>query len=107
MKSYKQGHRLITIAALLALAAIGTFTIEAEDGPQALLGRIVALGIPDASAISGVGTFLAGGPIHDKPAFAAFTLPGKILDPMRILVGSPSNLRGRSYRSIQAVPTRS
>ena len=54
-------------------------------------GRIIAVGIPGASAISAVGTFLAGGPIHDNPAFAAYTQPGRILDPVRILVGSRSN----------------
>jgi hypothetical protein len=56
-----------------------------------LAGRIVAIGIPGASAISPVGTFLPGGPIHDNPAFAAYTEPGRILDPARILVGSTSN----------------
>jgi hypothetical protein len=54
-------------------------------------GRIIVVGIPGASAISAVGTFLAGGPIHDNPAFAAYTQPGRILDPVRILVGSRSN----------------
>jgi len=56
-----------------------------------LKGRIVALGIAGASAISPVGTFLPGGPIHDNPIFAAYTQPGRILDPVRILVGSTSN----------------
>jgi hypothetical protein len=35
--------------------------------------------------------FLAGGPIHDNPAFAAHTQPGQVLDPARLLVGSTSN----------------
>src|SRR5262249_41260212 len=56
-----------------------------------IAGRIVALGIPGASAIASVGVFLPGGPIHDNPNFAAFTQPGRVLDPARILVGSPSN----------------
>jgi hypothetical protein len=64
---------------------------EDRDDIRAVQGRIVAVGIPGASTISGVGTFLPGGPIHDKPNFAAFTQPGKILDPTRILVGSQSN----------------
>ena len=51
----------------------------------------VAVGIPGASAVSPVGTFLPGGPIHDKPALHAFTAPGQVLDPVRILVGSSSN----------------
>jgi hypothetical protein len=34
---------------------------------------------------------LAGGPIHDKPAFAVYTVRGRVLDPARILVASTSN----------------
>ena len=64
---------------------------DREDAPPVLRGRVVAVGIPGASAISAVGTFLPGGPIHDKPEFRAFTQPGRILDPVRILVGSRSN----------------
>jgi hypothetical protein len=64
---------------------------DREDKPRTLRGRVVAVGIPGASAISAVGTFLPGGPIHDKPEFRAFTQPGRILDPARILVGSRSN----------------
>src|SRR3977135_4695293 len=56
-----------------------------------LPARIVAVGIPGASAVSPVGRFHAGGPIHDKPEFAAYTAAGKGLDPERILVTSPSN----------------
>src|SRR5262249_23233069 len=56
-----------------------------------LAGRIIAVGVSGASAISPVGTFLPGGPLHDKPAFAAYTLPGRVLDPARILVASGSN----------------
>ena len=40
---------------------------------------------------SPVGRFLPGGPIHDTAAFAAFTQPGRVLDPNRLLVGSSSN----------------
>src|SRR5262249_37061878 len=61
------------------------------DGRQFIAGRIVALGIPGASAIAAVGVFLPGGPIHDNPSFATFTQPGRILDPARILVGGTSN----------------
>jgi len=62
------------------------------DVPASTLsGRIIAVGIPDASAISPVGTFLPGGPIRDRPEFAAYTQPGRVLDPERILVASSSN----------------
>src|SRR5262245_1170923 len=84
----------VALAAILWIAVIGRFTVtEARDqkNQQSLNGRIVAVGIPGASAISAVGTFLPGGPIHDNPAFAAYTQPGAVLDPVRILVGSTSN----------------
>jgi hypothetical protein len=83
---------LARIAATIGVASIGGIDpARAGDGGRPLRGRIVAVGIPGASAISPVGTFLAGGPIHDDPALAAFTQPGRVLDPVRILVGSPSN----------------
>src|SRR5215813_2405253 len=56
-----------------------------------LTGRLVAVGIPGAGALSPVGTFHPGGPINDKPDFAAFTRPGAVLDPTRLLVASTSN----------------
>jgi hypothetical protein len=58
--------------------------------------HVVAVNIPGASAISQVGTFLdaldrgaCANPIPSK--FPAFTQPGAVLDPGRILVGSQSN----------------
>ena len=87
------------LAAVLSLGAFSTPTQSqpVELGPlgqplaPVLRARLIAIGIPGASAISGVGTFLPGGPIHDNPEFAAYTAPGEILDPKRILVGSPFN----------------
>jgi len=61
----------------------------AEASP--LTARVVAVGVPDAGAISPVGTFHAGGPIHDKPEFAVFTQQGEVLAPERLLVASASN----------------
>ena len=87
--------KLITIFAALMITATSSINVgKGEDEghkQQSLRGRIVALGIPGASTISAVGTFLPGGPIHDKPELAAFTIPGRVLDPVRILVGSTSN----------------
>src|SRR6516164_4553730 len=77
------------VAGLLGLCGLNA--VMAADNEQSLRGRIIAVGIPGASAISPVGTFLPGGPIHDNPAFAAYTEPGRVLDPARILVGSRSN----------------
>jgi hypothetical protein len=51
----------------------------------------VATGIPGAGALSPVGTFHPGGPIHDTRAFARTTRPGEVLDPTRLLVASTSN----------------
>jgi hypothetical protein len=85
----------------VAAAVIGGAGIAGAADPQSVGGRIVAVGIPGASAISAVGTFLPGGPIHDKPAFAAFTQPGKVLDPTRILVGSTSNFGAPLARTDQ------
>jgi hypothetical protein len=81
--------------AALMITAIVSINVgkadDAADNHESLKGRIVALGIPGASAISAVGAFLPGGPIHDNPALTAFTMPGRVLDPVRILVGSTSN----------------
>src|SRR5881394_2760306 len=66
-----------------------------------LTARIVAVGIPGASAVSPVGQFHAGGPIPDKPDFAAYTAPGKVLDPDRILVTSTSNFGAPKARDEQ------
>ena len=59
-------------------------------------GRVVAVNIPGASAISQIGTFLnvpppgaCANPIPTK--FPAFIQAGAVLDPKRILVGSRSN----------------
>jgi hypothetical protein len=82
---------LARIAAVVGAASLGGISPALAGGGHYLRGRVVAIGIPGASAISPVGTFLPGGPIHDKPALATFTQPGRVLDPVRILVGSSSN----------------
>src|SRR5262245_49173213 len=92
MNKFGGRNIFLIIALVVGIAAADGFNAGgAEDGKPDLRGRIVAIGIPGVSAISPVGDFLPGGPIHDNPAFAAFTQPGRILDPARILVGSRSN----------------
>src|SRR5215472_14731854 len=95
MKRPSKQNTLIVVSAALMITAIASINVgkadDKRDNQQPLRGRVVALGIPGAAAISAVGTFLPGGPIHENPAFAAFTLPGRVLDPVRILVGSTSN----------------
>jgi hypothetical protein len=86
-----------TLSAAAAIVAFTSFAMTAaaigheKPEPRALEGRIVAIGIPGISAISVVGAFLPGGPIHDNPALAALTVPGAVLDPVRLLVASTSN----------------
>jgi hypothetical protein len=85
---------LVAVAAVLGFSvacSVGTGRADEEGHVKFLDGRLVAAAIPGVSAISPVGTFLPGGPIHDNLKFAAFTLPGQVLDPARILVGSTSN----------------
>jgi hypothetical protein len=89
-------RRVLAVVAGLAIMAAGSLANAAPVGGQRLAeidltARVVAVGVAEASAISAVGTFLPGGPIHDNPAFAAYTLPGRVLDPVRILVASRSN----------------
>jgi hypothetical protein len=99
--SLRCSHRTVfTVTCLtltaMAAACLSPFCLAAgrpdgDDHIPAIEGRVVASGIPGISAISPVGTFLPGGPIHDNPALAAFTQPGRVIDPARILVGSTSN----------------
>jgi quercetin dioxygenase-like cupin family protein len=81
-------HRtgMMTLCLTVALSLIGTSTphlaraqAPAPTGaPSTLVGRVIVVGIPGAGALSPVGTFHPGGPIHDKPAFAAFTRSGAV-----------------------------
>src|SRR5262245_5824713 len=92
MSKFSRINILLIGALVVGIVAIGRLYAGGTEGKkQDLIGRIVAIGIPGVSAISPVGSFLPGGPIHDNPAFAAYTQPGRILDPERILVGSRSN----------------
>jgi hypothetical protein len=92
MSKFGRLNILIIGAIVAGIVAIGGLNVGGAEGKkQDLIGRIVAIGIPGVSAITPVGDFLPGGPIHDNPAFAAYTQPGRILDPGRILVGSRSN----------------
>ena len=87
------------VCVLLAVCILGfgvharVVASAAEAGPAVpvLQGRLVASGIPGAGAVSQVGTFHAGGPVHDLPEFAAYTVSGRILDAKRVMVASTSN----------------
>jgi hypothetical protein len=93
---------LIALAAeLMPIRNIAVVSADDKTDREYVRAKVIAVGIPGASAISPVGTFLPGGPIHDKPAFQAFTQPGRILDPARILVGSTSNFGAPLARADQ------
>lgn len=53
--------------------------------------RLVAVGVHGASGIRQVGAFLDASPILTNGPFQAFTGPGQVLDPSRLLVASSSN----------------
>jgi hypothetical protein len=81
------------------LLAVGSLEmVRAECNQECLKGRAIAVGIPGVSAISPGGALLPGGPIHDDLSLATYTQPGQILDPVRILVGSRSNVSARAGR---------
>jgi hypothetical protein len=104
MERHSRRSFIVLIAALAAIATLGNLEIgraEEENENRSLRAHIVATGIPGASAISAVGTFLPGGPIHDRPGFTVYTQPGRVLDPVRILVGSTSNFGAPLARSDQ------
>src|SRR5262249_51194678 len=89
--------RILNRCSVVVVLAVGAMLISslctgrADGDGQFLACRVVAGGNPGGSGIRAVGDLLPGGPIHDNPTFAAFTLPGRVLDPVRILVGSRSN----------------
>lgn len=64
---------------------------------------VVATGIRGANAITQIPHFLRSSPLHDNPVKAAFTLPGRVLDPNRILVTSTSNY-GASLGNVDEYP---
>jgi hypothetical protein len=91
------------MAVATGMAVLASETAWRDARAAAIEGidaRVVATKIPGASAISQVGTFLSGGtlmpggctnpsPIPTK--FPGYTVPGAVLDPNRLLVGSTSN----------------
>jgi hypothetical protein len=71
-----------------AMLWAGAPRLAGAQALQTLEARLLAIGIPGAGAISPVGYFHPGGPIHDREQFAAYTAPGRILNAERVLVAS-------------------
>jgi len=80
--------RRLATSLLFILAPLCT---SLADEPSLIIGQVKAVGVVGASAVAQVGFFHPGGPIHDKPAFAAFTEAGRVIDKDRVLVVSSSN----------------
>ena len=102
----------------LALAGCGTGpdsagTVETETNTSDLSfrdpffmlpirGQVVAQGIPGAGAITQVGTFHRGSPIHDKATLNPSIAPGMVLDATRLLVASSSSFGATLSRPAEA-----
>ncbi|AKU98399.1 putative thiol oxidoreductase [Labilithrix luteola] len=72
--------------------------VRGDDDDQGERGRdqrvhaqVIATGIPGAGAVCQVAPFRRSSPIHDRADFAAFTVPGAVLNKDRLLVASTSN----------------
>jgi len=76
---------------------------DGEGDAPSINGRVIAIGISGASAISPMGTFLSGGIIHDNLVLAPFTQTSRLLDPSGILIGSSSNFGAPKVNSDHAV----
>lgn len=92
---------------VIALALLTAQAFAPDDDnddltPITVHADIVATGIPGAGAIAQIGTFHKGGPFHDNATFAAFTLPGHVLDRTRLFVASTSNFGAPLARPAEA-----
>ncbi len=70
--------------------------------PLGVRAEVVAQGIPGAGAITQVGTYHRGSPIHDKAPLAALTAPGMVMDPTRLFVASSSSFGATLSRPAEA-----
>src|SRR4029079_11703098 len=81
-------------AGFATLRAVSNHLSSAGGAPDAVavVADVVATGIPGAGAITQIGTFHTGGPLHDNAALiAGSTNPGRVLDRTRLFVASTSN----------------
>jgi hypothetical protein len=71
--------------------AVGDLSFRDSFFVPPIHAQVVAQGIPGAGAITQVGTFHRGSPIHDKATLNPAIAPGMVLDPQRLLVASSSS----------------
>jgi hypothetical protein len=101
LRSRKAGRNgaatmLVLAAGIVALGGLAAPRTVGAEPVSRLAARVVAIGIPGASALAQIGTFLdvpppesCANPIPSK--FPDYIKLGAVLDPNRILVGSASN----------------
>jgi hypothetical protein len=98
---FRKNLFVVVVAGLAATGTLNLAKAADKDDAPALRGRIVAVGIPGASAITPVGHFVPTGPIPTLPDLNPFIATGQVLDPARILVGSSSNFGAPLARTDQ------
>jgi len=88
---------VLSLAACVGVAtlrAVSEHLSSAGGAPDAVevIADVVATGIPGAGAITQIGTFHTGGPLHDNAGLIAGTTDaGRVLDRTRLFVASTSN----------------
>src|SRR4029450_7269342 len=98
--------RRLPLLALLLAACVGLATLGAVNdqvssaggAPDAIqvTADVVATGIPGAGAITQIGTFHTGGPLHDNTVLiAGSTDPRHVLDRRRLFVAGTSSFGAR------------
>ncbi len=95
---WRGAHEPPETAQAVPLAAAAADPPPSQVPSVRLTARVLAVGIPGAGALSPVGAFHPGGPVHDNREFAATTRPNEVLDPTRLLVASTSNFGAPAAR---------
>jgi hypothetical protein len=94
MSVFSRRDVLGTAGAAAAVAILDGIVPTRAAAAPAISARVVAIGIPGASAIAEVGIFLNDPQACSRPIptlFPSYIEPGAVLDSKRILVGSSSN----------------
>ena len=94
MRRISRRHALGMIGSVAGAAACGAVAARRAVAAPTISARVIARGIPGASAIAEIGTFLNDPNACARPIptnFPSFIQPGAVLDPNRILVGTSSN----------------